>query len=182
MIPIILSGGSGTRLWPLSRKMYPGYRVHSITNGVHPYTWTHKSFARLYDEFLPGWCHEPELLVRAECCIPIERIRQAHMEAKSALAEHIHNKMSVKLDPALPVLGFARRMTAYKRPDLLFTDIERLLSIAGKWPFQVVMAGKAHPNDNPGKELIREMIHFANRPEIRHIRLYSREWPRGDGR
>ena len=149
--------GVAERHAELSRKMYPGYRVHAITNGVHPYTWTHPAFVKLYDEVLPGWCHEPELLVRSDCCIPAERIRKAHQEAKSDLLALVEQQRSVRLDPAVAVLGFARRMTAYKRPDLLFSDLDRLLGIAAKWPFQIVLAGKAHPKDNGGKELIRHL-------------------------
>ena len=149
--------GVAERHAELSRKMYPGYRVHAITNGVHPYTWTHAGFVRLYDQYLPGWCHEPELLVRADCCIPAERIRQAHEEARQGLLGLIQERLSVSLDPKVPMLGFARRMTAYKRPDMLFSDLDRLRSIAGKWPFQVVLAGKAHPRDDGGKDLIRRL-------------------------
>jgi glycogen phosphorylase len=64
----------------------------------------------------------------------------------------------VELDPDIPVLGFARRMTAYKRPLLLFADPARLAAIARRYPFQVVMAGKAHPRDEAGKEAIRRLF------------------------
>jgi len=66
------------------------------------------------------------------------------------------------LDSSVPILGFARRMTAYKRPDLIFSDIERLRAIARQYPFQLVMAGKAHPNDEGGKRLI-ELLHVHMR-------------------
>lgn len=141
-----------------SRHLFPGYRVRSITNGVHPFTWTFSAFARLYDEHLPGWCHEPELLVRAECCITDEAIRQAHEQAKHALLEKVHALTGTGLDPAHCTLGFARRMTGYKRPELLFEDRNRLRAIAGRHPVQVVMAGKAHPHDQDGKRAI-EALH-----------------------
>ena len=54
----------------LAQKMYPGYRLHAITNGVHPFTWVTPGLRELYDRHLPGWCHEPELLLRAEDFIP----------------------------------------------------------------------------------------------------------------
>ncbi|HKU39851.1 MAG TPA: alpha-glucan family phosphorylase, partial [Polyangiales bacterium] len=101
-----------------SRKLYPGYHVRSVTNGVHPRTWTSPSFCKLYDEFLPGWSLEPELLVRADCCIPQAAIWQAHAESKRELIDVVKRATGVELDAALPILGFARRMTAYKRPDL----------------------------------------------------------------
>jgi starch phosphorylase len=62
---------------------------------------------------------------------------------------------TLTLSPELPILGYARRMTAYKRPDLLFADLARLRAIAQRFPFQIVLAGKAHPLDAAGKEMIR---------------------------
>jgi glycogen phosphorylase len=141
-----------------SRQMFPGYRVRAVTNGVHPFTWAAPSFRELYDKHLPGWCHEPEVLVRAECCITDEVIWAAHVEAKRVLLEEIRARCNIELDPELPMLGFARRMTAYKRPDLLFTDLARLKAIAKQRPFQLVLAGKAHPQDDSGKRLI-EALH-----------------------
>jgi starch phosphorylase len=142
----------------VSQRMFPGYSVRAITNGVHPCSWTAPAFARLYDKYLSGWCHEPEMLVRADCCISDAEIWQAHVEAKAALIERIKARCGVTLHPKVPVFGFARRMTAYKRPDLLFTDLARLKGIAAQWPFQIVLAGKAHPHDAGGKQLI-EALH-----------------------
>lgn len=136
--------------------LYPGYHVHAITNGVHPYTWTAPGFASLYDEYVRGWCHQPELLVRADQ-IPDERLWQAHLSAKETLLETIEERTGARLDRALPLVGFARRMTGYKRPDLLFSDLERLKRIARKLPFQVVLSGKAHPQDEEGKRLIEQL-------------------------
>ncbi len=144
----------------ISNRLYQGYRVHAVTNGVHPYTWTHDSFARIYDRHLPGWCHEPELLVRADCCIDDAEIGTAHGEAKKALIEAVRSVTQVKFDPEAPLIGFARRMTAYKRPYLLFSDLERLRAIARTHPFQIVIAGKAHPRDTGGKELIEKMHQY----------------------
>jgi starch phosphorylase len=149
--------GVAKRHAEVSRQMFPGYSVRAITNGVHPFTWTAPSFVKLYDRHLPGWCHEPELLVRADQ-IPDDAIRQAHVEAKHALIDVVQERTGVTLHPKVPILGFARRMTGYKRPDLLFSDLERLKNIAGQWPFQIVLAGKAHPQDEGGKRLI-EALH-----------------------
>jgi len=138
----------------VSKAMFPGYRVHAITNGVHPFTWAAESFRQLYNHYLPGWCHEPQLLMRADCCIPDATIWESHVQAKQHLIEKVQTLTGVSLDPKLPIIGFARRMTAYKRPDLLFSDIERLKTIAHQHPFQIVLAGKAHPHDENGKHLI----------------------------
>jgi starch phosphorylase len=150
--------GVAKRHAEISRGMFPGYRVHAVTNGVHPFRWTSASFRALYDKYLPGWCHEPELLVRADCCLADDEVWAAHLACKRVLVDRVASLTSVRLDPELPVLGFARRMTAYKRPDLLFTDLERLRAIAQQSPFQVVLAGKAHPRDAGGKQLI-ETLH-----------------------
>lgn len=149
--------GVARRHAEVSRHMFPGYRVHAVTNGVHPFTWTSAPFRRLYDEHLPGWCHEPELLIRAECCIDDEAIRAAHVEAKRRLIEVVRERSGVSLDADHFTIGFARRMTAYKRPDLLFSDLQRLKAIAQHHPIQIVLSGKAHPNDGQGKRLIETL-------------------------
>lgn len=153
----------------VSRTLFPGYRVHAITNGVHPYTWTSASFRKLYDVHLPGWCHEPELLVRADCCLADQDIWEAHRDAKQFLIDMVASLNAVQLNPDTFTLGFARRMTAYKRPDLLFTELERLKAISRQHPFQIVLAGKAHPKDGGGKRLI-EALH-------RHIGELAGEIP-----
>lgn len=162
--------GVAKRHAEVSRKLYPGYRIHAITNGVHPFTWTCPSFARLYDTHIPGWCHEPELLVRADCCIPESSLWEAHQEAKQQLIDKVGTLTGVSFDPEPPILGFARRMTAYKRPDLLFSDLEWLKRIARKRPFQIVLAGKAHPRDEGGKRLI-EILHAHMRALSNSIRV-----------
>ena len=149
--------GVAKRHAEVSNKMFPGYQVHAVTNGVHPFTWTAESFRTLYDRYLPSWCHEPELLVRADCCIPDAAVWEAHVEAKQVLIDKVRALTGIALHPKIPILGFARRMTAYKRPDLLFSDLERLKAIARNHPFQVVLAGKAHPRDEGGKRLIEQL-------------------------
>jgi starch phosphorylase len=134
-------------------RMYPGYRVRAITNGVHPYTWTAASFRTLYDTYVPGWCHEPELLARADA-IPDRLLLEAHAVAKQSLIDSVRQLTGVVLKPEVAILGFARRMTAYKRPDLLFENLGRLRSIARKQSIQIVLAGKAHPRDEAGKRLV----------------------------
>ncbi len=149
--------GVARRHAEVSRRMFPGYRVHAVTNGVHPYTWTCESFVRVYDAHLPGWCHEPELLVRADS-IPDAVIWEAHLEAKKRLIETVRTRTGVSFHSNIPIIGFARRMTAYKRPDLIFSDLKRLQAIAEQQPFQIILSGKAHPLDDAGKRLI-ETLH-----------------------
>ncbi len=146
----------------VSNAMFPGYQVHAITNGVHPFTWAAESFRQLYNHYIPSWCHEPQLLMRADCCIPDAAIWESHVQAKQHLIEKVQTLTGVSLDPNVPIIGFARRMTAYKRPDLLFSDIERLKTIARHYPFQIVLAGKAHSHDENGKHLIEQLHAYAH--------------------
>lgn len=143
-----------------SRRMYPGYAVRTVTNGVHPHTWVSPGFAALFDRHLSGWCNEPEILVHADCCLPDAEVHHAHSAAKIALIERVRTLTGRVLDPQLPIVGYARRMTAYKRPELLFSDIERLRGIGQRHPLQLVFAGKAHPMDYEGKNRIAA-IHAA---------------------
>jgi glycogen phosphorylase len=149
--------GVAKRHAEISSKMFPGYEVRAVTNGVHPYTWAAEGFRRLYDRYLPGWCHEPEILVRAECCIPDAAVWDAHSQCKQRLIDTVRAVSGIELHPKVPIIGFSRRMTAYKRPDLLFSDLERLKGIAREHPMQIVMAGKAHPRDEGGKLLIQQL-------------------------
>ena len=89
--------------------------------------------------------------------IPDEAIWEAHQKAKRALVDRVQSMTGRALDPTALIIGYARRMTAYKRPDLLFTDLERLRAIARQQPFQLVLAGKAHPHDEPGKRLVEQL-------------------------
>ncbi len=150
--------GVAKRHAEVSRRFFPGYRVHSVTNGVHPCRWTCPCFVKLYDTHFPGWCHEPELLVRADH-VPDAAIWNAHLAARAQLIDQVKAMTGVELHPKIPILGFARRMTAYKRADLLFTDLTRLADIAQQRSFQIVLAGKAHPNDTAGKRLIEALHH-----------------------
>jgi starch phosphorylase len=137
-------------------RIFPGYRVRAITNGVHAPTWTHAAFAKLYQAAFPHWAHEPEVLTRADQ-LSDDAIWTAHMEAKRDLVAQVKQAAAVELNPELPLIGFARRMAQYKRPDLLFSDVDRIKAIARKRPFQVVFAGIAHPSDMPGQGLIESI-------------------------
>lgn len=150
--------GVAERHAEVAGRMFPGYRMHAITNGVHPFTWVCQSVRELYDRYVPGWCHEPELLVRVDRAVPDAALWAAHVKAKQALIERIRAIASVSFEEQVPILGFARRMTGYKRPDLLFADPQRLRAIARNQPMQIVLAGKAHPHDESGKRLI-EQVH-----------------------
>ena len=147
----------------VSQSMFPGYQINSITNGVHSFTWTSESMKKLFDKYLPGWANEPEIFVRVGA-IPDEEIWAAHMESKKKLIGYVNSVSNTDMDVDTLTIGFARRATAYKRADLLFTDLERLEKIAaGK--IQVIYAGKAHPKDEVGKKLIESI--YALREKLK---------------
>ncbi|MFQ6126885.1 MAG: alpha-glucan family phosphorylase [Candidatus Heimdallarchaeota archaeon] len=146
-----------------SKKLFPGYHISEINNGVHSFTWTCDSFRKLYNRYLPRWANEPELLVRVRDSIPDEEIWQAHKAAKEQLLDFVRQKTNVSLDRDVLLLGVARRATAYKRPTLLFSDLERLKKVNRKGKIQVIFAGKAHPKDWPGKKLIEEIYGYIER-------------------
>jgi starch phosphorylase len=144
----------------VSRQMFRGYRIHSITNGVHSFTWTADPMKKLFDRYLPGWANEPELFVRVDS-VPDEEIWEAHLESKRELVRLVAEKTGESFSEEVLTIGFARRATSYKRADLLFEDVERLARIAGG-QLQVVYAGKAHPRDEPGKGLIEKIFRLRD--------------------
>lgn len=145
----------------VSQNMFPGYKINAITNGVHSYTWTCKYMKKLYDKYLPGWANEPEIFVRIGV-IPDEEIWNAHQEAKRELIDYVNSSTGSDMDYKTLTIGFARRATAYKRADLLFSDINRLEKI-GNGKIQIIYAGKAHPKDTEGKELIERIFSFRDK-------------------
>lgn len=142
----------------VSRHLFAGYVIDSITNGVHAATWVADPFQQLYDRYIPGW-KQDNFSLRYALSIPKPEVWQAHRQAKKQLIHYINRETNVGMDVDVCTLGFARRATAYKRADLLFTDSERLQRIAAQaGPLQVVYAGKAHPQDQGGKDLIRRIF------------------------
>jgi starch phosphorylase len=145
----------------ISHGMFPNYPVHAITNGVHAVTWTALPFQELYDQHIPEWRRD-NLYLRYAIGIDLAEIRQAHLLAKREMIGEIAKTTGVQLDENVATLGFARRATAYKRADMLFTDLDKLRAIyqhAG--PLQVVYSGKAHPHDEEGKAVIRRVFEAA---------------------
>jgi len=139
----------------VSQLMFPDYQIQSITNGVHSQTWISLEFQKLYDNYLPNW-RVSSTLLRQAINIPLDQLWVAHQRAKGYLFKFIKEEQNIKLDKNIFTIGFARRFTAYKRPDLLFTDIDKLIDIQEKvGRIQIIFAGKAHPQDKHGKELIK---------------------------
>lgn len=153
--------GVAMRHGEVSQGMFPNYPIDSITNGIHTVSWTSPPFAILFDHHIPDWRRD-NFYLRHAINIPLEEIHAAHEAAKRNLLDAVRDTTGVALDPAVFTIGYARRMTAYKRPDLLFSDLERLKSIAKTvGPIQIIYAGKAHPRDAAGMELIRQVFKAA---------------------
>jgi glycogen phosphorylase len=159
------ANGVSLRHGQISRDMFPQYEVDEITNGVHAGTWVSPPFADLYDRHIPMWRRDNRFL-RHAVTLPPEEIRDAHDKAKTALFNEVDRRTGVRLDSNALTIGFARRATAYKRADMLFSDLNRLRRIAQRvGPLQVVYAGKAHPRDEQGQAIIRNI--FAAAAELK---------------
>jgi starch phosphorylase len=153
--------GVSQRHHEISHSMFPYYPINSITNGVHAVTWTAPAFQSLYDRHIPEWRRD-NLYLRYAISIPLDEIQQAHAEAKRELLAEVKRRTGVRLDPAVMTVGFARRAAAYKRADLLLSDLDRLQRIARQvGPLQLIYAGKSHPRDDSGKAIIRRIFEAA---------------------
>ncbi|MEF8879470.1 MAG: alpha-glucan family phosphorylase [Candidatus Thermoplasmatota archaeon] len=142
----------------VSRMMFPGYSIDSITNGVHSPSWVSEPFQRLFDKHMPGWRSDPYIL-RSAFSIDKQEIWDAHLEAKRNLIDFVNKEYNADMNEDVFTIGFARRQTAYKRPDLLISNLGRLLEIAEKSGYiQIIYAGKAHPKDGSGKQAIKKIF------------------------
>ncbi len=175
--------GVAKRHREISRQMFTGYQVDSITNGVHVATWAAESMRALFDRAIPGW-REDSASLRYAISIPKPDVWRAHQEAKGALITAVAARTGVALAPEACTIGFARRATAYKRMDLLFADLERLQHVVETLgPLQLVFAGKAHPQDSGGKALIKKVFDTAARLGPERIRIaYLPEYDMDMGR
>jgi len=142
----------------VSRRMFPNVPIEAITNGVHAATWASPSFRDLFDRHIPSW-REDNYSLRGALGLPPEEVWAAHLLAKHDLLEAVRRKTGLKLEPEAFTIGFARRATGYKRADLILNDLDRLRQIAKNGgAFQIVFAGKAHPKDGGGKEIIKKIF------------------------
>jgi starch phosphorylase len=141
-----------------SRQMFPEVPIEAITNGVHAGTWTSPAFQQLFDRYIPNW-REDNYSLRGALGLPAEEVWSSHLIAKHELFEAVQKKTGLNFDPEVFTIGFARRATGYKRADLILADLNRLRQIAkNAGLFQIIYAGKAHPNDGGGKDIIRHIF------------------------
>jgi len=166
----------------VSQKMFPEYKIDTITNGVHGPTWISEPVQQMLDAHIPAWRRD-HLYLRNAIDLPEASFIKAHARAKEELLAEVGSRTGVVLSPKVLTLGFARRAATYKRAALLFTDTERLAAIAqAAGGLQIIFAGKAHPQDGPGKALIQQVVEEAARLSnntLRILYLENYDWGLG---
>ncbi len=156
-----LHGAVSRQMW---HSLWPDRRVDevpitSVTNGVHQRTWISGELEGLLGDTDPQFERARE--------VPAEELWAAHCSAKQRLLDFVVATRDARaLDPDVLTIGFARRFATYKRASLLFTRPERLAQLLAdpERPIQVLLAGKAHPADEGGKDVIQQVVDFAREP------------------
>jgi starch phosphorylase len=195
-----LHGSVSRKMW---KSIWPGLPdtevpITSITNGVHTASWLSSDMTQLYDRYLgverSGRPDEEAVWKRVES-IPDAELWRTHERrrerlvafARVRLKNQLKNRGALPaeiaradeaLDPDALTIGFARRFATYKRGTLIFRNLERLTALINHKdrPVQFVFAGKAHPKDHGGKELIAEIMQFARRPEFRRRLVFLEDY------
>ena len=147
----------------VAQTMFSEKKIIPITNGVHHPTWTSSTMTKLFDEHLPEWKANPNRLKEAQK-IPTQALKQARNENRKHLRDLVRNETGVEFEEHRLTIGFARRFATYKRANLVFHDLEKLREI-GAGRIQFVFSGKAHPKDEGGKQLIRDIFASAKTVE-----------------
>ena len=163
--------------------------IISVTNGIHIKNWISDELSCLYDKYLgPNWADEAmdKTVWESIDQIPDEELWQIHKRCKEQLIVFVRNRLKAQmqrrgtyhtelnhaeevLDPEALTIGFARRFAGYKRGNLLLKNPDRLVKLLNNSdrPIQIVFSGKAHPKDTEGKDIIRQIVHFANQSSVR---------------
>jgi starch phosphorylase len=166
----------------VSRGMFPEFAIDSITNGVHATTWVSEPMQQVLDAHFSSWRRD-NLYLRNAIDLPETEVLAAHARNKEALLAEVASRTGLVLNPKVLTLGFARRAATYKRATLLFTDPKRLVEIATTaGGLQIIYAGKAHPQDDPGKALIQEVVEDAakySNDVLRVVYLEDYAWSLG---
>jgi len=201
-----LHGQVSRKLW---NGIWPGVpqnevAIGHITNGIHTPSWISHDLAELYDRYLgPDWHEKPAdpAIWKAVDHIPDTELWRTHERrrerlvafARRRLVEQCRRRASGAaaiaaaeevLDPEALTIGFARRFATYKRANLILTDTDRLIKLLNDpdHPVQIIFSGKAHPRDNPGKDLIRQIVHAARQKEFRNSIVFLEDYDMNVGR
>lgn len=189
-------------LWP--ERSEAEIPIGHITNGVHITSWVSARHCRLYEHYLNSqWFNNPDIVQISSdlAAMPDDELWTTHELCRQSLVRYVRRLVkrnfrymtgtSVSADRSRPLLqpdaltiGFARRFATYKRGTLLLRDKERLLNLLRdkNRPVQFIFAGKAHPADNGGKQLIRELIEFAQRENVQHKLIFLENYDIGMAR
>jgi starch phosphorylase len=161
--------------------------ITSVTNGVHTSSWLGPEMSEVLGRRLPpGWAESGQSRWDRIFEVPDHELWRARERARERLVYFVRRRLRAQLvarqastdevswtdevfDPSVLTIGFARRFAQYKRATLMLADPDRLkrLMLSSKRPIQFVVAGKAHPRDDGGKEMIRDLMHFSKDPEVR---------------
>lgn len=149
----------------IMRLQFPDFaeRIGAITNGVHVHTWLSESFAQLFDKYAQtfgDWRKDPKNFERVTQLAGNMDFRRDLFEAHQVNKRNLFNVVKPwKLQEDVVTVSWARRITGYKRPSLLFHRVNEILDLAYKiGPLQIILAGKAHPNDNIGAAHIQDIL------------------------
>jgi len=184
------------KIWP--KNPAEDIPISSITNGIHIPSWISRDMAELFDRYLgPNWVEDPDSqkVWKQVNQIPDSELWPTHERRREGLVAFARQRLQAQLEscgtstreieaadqvlnPEILTIGFGRRFADYKRATLILQDEERLVKLLTdpEHPVQIIMAGKAHPQDSPAKELIRRIIHFASREEVRHRFVFIQDY------
>lgn len=138
---------------------WPGFPVEAVTNGVHVPTWLGPGVRALLDRYVPDWQGDaPDW--EAVHSIPDAELQSAHAAQRQYMIERVNASGGSQLDPEALTLVWARRFAEYKRAFLIASDRQRLVRLLGnaECPVQIVISGKAHPRDEGGKNILRDLL------------------------
>ena len=195
-----LHGNVSRRMWQWNYEGFPEDEVPigAVTNGIHLMTWLSGEMAALFDRYLdPSWRKDdsnPDVWVNVHD-IPDSELWRTHERRRERLVGFVRERVRYQLEhrgvsmaelaaadevftPEALTIGFARRFATYKRATLFMRDLERLSRILNHpdYPVQLIFAGKAHPHDTPGKELIRDIDHLSRTPEFRNRLVFLEDY------
>ena len=146
----------------VSRKMFPEKKIDAITNGVHHINWASTEMQVVFDEEVPGWREDPSLLANISRVCPDERIWDAHIKAKKRLIDEVNKHSGHPFEYNHLTIATARRVVPYKRPELLYTNLQRLREVC-QGQVQIIHAGNAHPSDEFSMGVIQRIIKRSNK-------------------
>jgi starch phosphorylase len=195
-----LHGSVSRKMWSSVWPSLPEQEVpiDGLVNGVHIPSWISHDMATLYDRYIgPDWREKPAALTVWEAAqhIPDAELWRTHERRRERLVAFTRKRLrdilarrgagtaemdtaEEALDPEALTIGFARRFATYKRANLIFSDLNRLANLLNRegQKVQIIFAGKAHPRDNPGKDLIRQIIHIGRKEPFRKSLIFLEDY------